>query len=131
MNKIKSSTAIIISFLILITLSNVAKAQDAAKILKGSTPGQRAQMQTGLMKSKLNLDSVQTTKVEAINLKYAQKLDQVLKSDERKFKMMRNAMSVQKAKDAELKTALSGDQYQQYEKMKEEMKEKLKDYKKP
>ena len=131
MNKVKSSTAIIISFLILVTLSNAAKAQDATKMLKESTPAQRAQMQTGIIKNKLNLDSAQTTKVQSINLKYAEKLDLALKSGERKFKMMRDVMAIQKAKDAELKTILSGDQYQQYEKMKEEMKEKLKDYKKP
>ena len=113
-----------------LTLSiSFAKAQtgDAAEALKNTTPEQRAQFQTGLMKSRLKLDSVQTTKIAAINLKYAKKNDELMKGDERKFKMMRDMMAAQKDKDADLKKVFTDDQYKQYQAMEAEMKEKMKD----
>jgi hypothetical protein len=130
MKKINKHFAFIIPCLLMLLTLQKVKAQDAQAMLKESTPEQRAQMQTGMMKSKLNLDSAQTIKVQAINLKYAQQLDPVLKGDGAKFKKLKEAMSIQKAKDADLKTVLTADQNKQYEAMKEEMKEKLKEYKK-
>jgi hypothetical protein len=133
MNKVKNYTAIVIACLAMIGIAPAAKAQDGKdavkSALKESTPEQRAQMQTGMMKAKLKLDSTQVTKVQAINLKSAQKLEPLLKGDERRFKMLREMMAIQKEKDADLKKVLTDDQYKQYEKMKDEMKEKLKDAK--
>jgi len=111
------------------TASNADKKAEAAKMIKESTPEQRAMLQTGMMKNKLNLDSAEVVQVQAINLKYAEKLDPVLKGDERKLKQLRDMMAIQKAKDADLKKALTADQYKQYEAMKDEMKEKLKEAK--
>lgn len=113
--------------LMAICTATTVKAQDAKAALKESTPEQRAQLQTTLMKTKLSLDSAQVTKVQAINLKSAQKLDPILKSDGRKLKMMREVMSIQKEKDADLKTVLTDEQYKQYEKMKDELKQRLMD----
>ncbi|GAB3929134.1 hypothetical protein [Mucilaginibacter myungsuensis] len=120
----------IIGILISSVAINTASAQDkdAKAMMKESTPEQRAKLQTGMMKTKLRLDSATVTKVQAINLKYAQKLDPVMKGDGRKLKMIREAMSIQKEKDAELKTALSKDQYQAYEKMKDDMRDKIKEF---
>lgn len=103
------------------------KAQDTKELLKESTPEQRAKMQTTMMKAKLNLDSAQVTKVQAINLKSAQKLDPILKSDGRKLKMLREVLSIQKEKDADLKAVLSDEQYKRYEKMKDELKQRVMD----
>jgi len=122
---------------LLLLVVQAAKAQDAsadkkaemAKMVKESTPEQRAMLQTAMMKNKIKLDSAQVVQVQAINLKYAEKLDPVLKGDERKLKQMRDMMAIQRDKDAELKKALTADQFKQYEAMKDEMKEKLKEAK--
>jgi hypothetical protein len=116
---------IIVCMLVWFTLP-AANAQDA---LKQSTPEQRAQLQTGMMKTKLKLDSTQAKKVQAINLKYAQQLDPIIKSDSRSFKTLMRARSIQKDKDAELRTTLNEAQYKQYDDMKDEMKEKVKNIK--
>src|ERR1700743_1877441 len=53
--------------------------------LKEMSPQQRADFQTGLMKSKLKLDTQQIAKVKALNLKYAIKLQPILTSDDSRF----------------------------------------------
>jgi len=128
MKKLKTMMAAAASLVILLMAQGAAaQDKDAKAMLKESTPEQRAALQTGMMKNKLKLDSTQAAKVQVINLNYAQKLDPVLKSDGRKLKMLRDVMAIQKDKDAELKTALTADQYKQYEAMKDEMKDKLKE----
>jgi hypothetical protein len=57
-------------------------AQTTATQLKGMTPPQRADFQTQLMKTKLNLDARQIVQVKAINLKYAYKFQPILTSDD-------------------------------------------------
>jgi len=137
MKKAKKLMVIMIPCMLLIIVQ-AARAQDASKaemkaeatkMIKESTPEQRAMLQTGMMKNKLKLDSAQVIQVQAINLKYAEKLDPVLKGDERKLKQLRDMMAIQKAKDADLKKVLTPDQNKQYEAMKDEMKEKLKEAK--
>src|ERR1700743_3724996 len=53
--------------------------------LKEMSPQQRADFQTGLMKSKLKLDTQQIAKVKALNLKYALKLQPILTIDDSRF----------------------------------------------
>ena len=117
------------TFTALIFSIPAAKAQtgDAAAALKNTTPEQRAQFQTSLMKTKLKLDSAQTLKISDINLKYAKKNDELMKGDGRKFKMMRDMMAIQKDKNADLKKVFTDDQYKQYVAMEDEMKEKMKE----
>lgn len=106
-----------------------ANAQDAkdVKNLKDKTPAQRAQYQTGLMKSKLTLDSIQLVKVQAINLKYARQFDKILKSDDAKMSRIKQAMSLQKTKDAELKAVFTASQYKQYEAIENELMARVRD----
>jgi len=111
----------------LIFLSQTANAQNGADAFKNSTPEQRALMQTTMMKTKLKLDTIQVTKVQAINLKYAQKLDPILKGDGSKFSKFKELRSIQKDKDADLKGVLTADQFKQYQAMEEEMKAKVKE----
>jgi hypothetical protein len=112
---------IMVGAMLTVMLSLPALAQDM-RGFKDKTPEQRAQMQTGLMKSKLQLDSQQETKVQAINLKYALKMEPILKSDDNRMTRMRAAMAIQKDKDNELKGVFNAKQYQEYEK---ELKEKV------
>jgi hypothetical protein len=123
MKKIKCGMMLAIAILF---FTRIAIAQQTAD-LKNKTPEQRAAFQTSMMKSKLNLDSDQTAKVQAINLKYAQKFEPIIKSDDSRFSRLRQARALQKAKDAELKTVFTASQYKQYQDFEAEIRAKLKD----
>jgi predicted nucleic acid binding AN1-type Zn finger protein len=123
MKKIKCGMMLAMAILF---FTQTAIAQQATD-LKNKTPEQRAAFQTSMMKSKLNLDSGQAAKVQAINLKYAQKYEPIIKSDDSRFSRFRQAKALQKAKDAELKTVFTASQYKQYQDFEAEMKDKLKD----
>ncbi len=125
-NSIKIALSVCFLFFACI-VSNPVAAQDKADMIKNSTPEQRAKMQTSMMKAKLQLDTVQVVKVQAINLAAAQKMDPILKSDGRKFAKLRQVKEIDNAKDKDLKNVLTPDQYKQYEVAKEEMKEKMKE----
>ena len=127
--KIKTTTFLAVLFsLLILFISQAAKAQDTDQNFKNKTPAQRAQTQTNMMKTKLNLDSAQTLAVQGINLKYAQQLDPVLKGDGGKFAKYRKMKSIMEQKDKDLKKVFSADQYKQYKELEAQMKDKLKDY---
>jgi len=91
-----------------------------------TTPEERAQFQTDYMKESLSLKGDQEKKVHDVNVKYAEKMQEVYEaptSDEQKVKSMKR---INTEKEAELKLLLSADQYATYEKNKEEMKKKVK-----
>lgn len=108
-------------------LINPAFAQDKTDMMKNSTPEQRAKMLTSMMKTKLQLDTVQVVKVLAINLAAAQKMEPVIKGDGGRFAKFRQAKEIESTKDKELKKVLTDAQYKQYEAGKDEMKEKMKE----
>lgn len=101
-----------------------ASAQGLDK-LAGTTPEQRAGLQTMFMKSKLDLSAEQVPKVEAINLNYAQQMQPILESSERPLAKMGETRRIQQAKDAELQQLLSKQQYAAYLAAKEEMREQV------
>jgi hypothetical protein len=108
-------------------ITNPVAAQDKADMIKNSTPEQRAKMQTSMMKAKLQLDTVQVVKVQAINLTAAQKMEPLLKGDGGKLAKFRQMKEIDSAKDKDLKNVLTPEQYKLYEAAKEEMKEKMKE----
>jgi hypothetical protein len=89
--------------------------------LRNTTPMQRAMLETAFMKKKLNLEQAQMKQVMDINLKYAQKMEPILKENGRKLKKMTQATAINEAKDNELQSVLSPEQYQAYMASKEEM----------
>lgn len=93
--------------------------------LKDTTPQQRAKAQTTFMKAKLGLSTEQIPKVEAINLKYAEKAEPVIKGDSGPFVKMRQMKEVNSEKESELQGVFSPDQFQKYLAAKDEMKEKV------
>ena len=103
-----------------------AFAQNKGNDLMHKTPEERAKFQTEMMKSKLSLNAGQQSKIEVINLNYAKKFEPIIKSSDSKITRVRQAMSLQKAKDEELKKVFTASQYQQYEKLKEALKGTLK-----
>ena len=97
--------------------------------LKNKTPEQRAQFQTEMMTTKLKLSPDQTSKVQAINLKYAQEMDPIIKSDAGRFSKFKQAKALLKEKDTELKGVFTADQFKQYQDFEAEMRDKMKEKK--
>lgn len=112
--------------LAIITLLSVTAKAQTPEDFKNTTPGQRAQWQTDLMKNKLQLTDNQTPQVAAINLKYAKQMEPVIKGDGGKLAKFREAKRINEAKDADLKKVFTTDQYAKWEQAKEEMKEAMK-----
>ena len=113
---------IAVSFAAALLIGSAAPAQER---LANSTPEMRAKIQTEFMTKKHGLKADQIPKVQEINLKYAQKMEPVLKGNEGPLVKMRAAKAIDQDKEAELGKVLSKEQYQQYLASKEEMREKL------
>jgi hypothetical protein len=109
----------------LIVLSIGAKAQSAADSAR--TPEGRAAALTEKMRTQLPLTDDQVPQVQAINLKYAQKNQQIWAGGGGRFAKFRELKSSQKDKDKELKAILDKDQYKKYEAMQQEMKDKARE----
>jgi hypothetical protein len=97
----------------LVTLAVPARADDATG-LKTTTPEQRADYQTGLLKDLLSLTPDQVAKVAALNLEYAQQFDPILKGDMGRYAKYKQATALLAAKDAAIKPLLTDAQYQKY-----------------
>jgi hypothetical protein len=99
--------------------------------LASSTPEQRAARQTALMKQQLTLTAEQETKVAAINLKYAQQAQTLMTSANRDGKGMKQVRELMEGKDGELKAVFSPEQYKQYETMRNEQRNRMKEGRRP
>src|SRR5262245_19509643 len=93
--------------------------------LKNTTPAERAGLQTEFMKSKLALTPDQTKTVTALNLKYANRMEPVLKGSEGPLARMRQMREINGEKEKELKGVLTPEQWTKYEASREEMREKF------
>ena len=88
---------------------------------------ERATKLTDWMKTNLQLTDDQVPKVQDINMKYANKMDQLRSSSvgrRQKFDILKKD---DQAKDAELKQVLTDSQYKTYMTKKEELKKKAKE----
>jgi len=117
--------AVTLMALTLLVVSTVTSAWAQMDQLKNMPPGERARLQTDMMKKKLGLSPQQTTQVGAINEKYAQQMQPVLTSSEGPFMKMRQVRQIGDAKEAELKQVLTPDQFQKYLVERQEMREKF------
>jgi hypothetical protein len=95
--------------------------------LKDTTPAERAKAQTAMMKGKLGLTDAEVAKVGPINMKYAEKMEPIIKGDKLPLMKMKDMREVEGQKEAELKGILTADQLTKFEASKEEMMEKLAD----
>ena len=93
--------------------------------LDDTTPKERAEAQTLMMKEKLGLSDAKVEKVRAINLKYAEKMEPVLKGSDGPLMKGREARNFQAQKEGELKAILSADEYKKYLASKEEMRQQV------
>jgi hypothetical protein len=122
----RASTAVLTlctAILLLLGASPGARAQFDK--LKNTTPEQRAKLQTELMKAKLGLTPEEEAKIAALNLKYAQKMEPVIKGSSGPFMEMREARSINEEKEAEMKQVLTPAQFGVYLAAKEEIREKF------
>jgi hypothetical protein len=93
--------------------------------LMNTTPDQRATAQTAMMKEKFDLTADQLPQVAAINLKYAQKMEPIIKGSSGTLMKMSQMRGVNEEKEAELKGVLSPEQFQKYLASKDEMREQF------
>ncbi len=100
------------------------QAQDPANmaLLESTTPEERAQVQTELMQEKLQLEDTLSANLNEINLKYAKKMEGVIKGDSSKWTKFRTAKRFDKEKDQELQELFSKDQFKAYLKYKDRLK---------
>ena len=101
-------------------VASAAWAQDMAGQKAKLTPQQRAEKLTQAMSRQLLLSPEQVEKVQAINLKYAEK-NELVKRDMAALKA--NA----EAKNAEMKAVLNPAQYEKLLKMEERTKQKIRE----
>ncbi|GAB4003903.1 hypothetical protein GCM10028808_00460 [Spirosoma migulaei] len=120
----KSNIVTLILSVSLILISIASFAQRGSQL---GTPEERATRQTARMKETLKLSPEQETSVSDINLKYAKQMQSVIETGGRNLKTAREAKSIMKNKDKELKEVLDKDQFKQYLTIKEEMMNQLKE----
>lgn len=82
--------------------------------IENSTPAQRAALQTDFMKDQLKLEGSTLSKVDAINRKYAEVSEPIIKGSDNVFTKRSKMQSVMESKDKELKGVLSEDEFSRY-----------------
>ncbi len=107
----------------LIFLGGKMFAQDVEPKL---SPEERARFQTEWMKQNLNLSEDQLTQIEPLNLKYAQKMEEV-KAISGKIGKLKKAKAIMDEKDGQLKKILNKDQFNVYLEKREEIRDKMKE----
>lgn len=108
--------------IMLVVLSATVHAQNK----KLQPAADRAAKLTGWMKTNLQLTADQEPKVQDINLKYANKVDELKNNSAGRRQKMKMLKDDDAAKDAELKAVLTDSQFQTYLTKKDEIKKKMK-----
>lgn len=106
---------------LLASMTVAAQAQEKDR----KTPQERAKLRTEHMTKELALSPEQQAKVEAINLKYADRVEAVRAEREAERTAKRDAAeAMHAAHDAEMKAVLTADQYTKWVAKKQEAKAK-------
>ncbi|MCK9394683.1 MAG: hypothetical protein M0Q44_03755 [Methylobacter sp.] len=93
--------------------------------LLNTTPTERAESQTRFMKTKLNLSQDDAAKVQAINQKYAEKIEPVLKGPSIGFFKMRDIKAILEEKEGILSSVLTPEQFDAYVNAKDELRQAM------
>jgi hypothetical protein len=107
--------------------SESTQADTRRERMASRTPEERAERQTAQMKQQLSLTADQEKTVAAINLKYVQQNQKLMASGDRNAETMKQMRDAMEARDGELKSALTKEQYQQYETMRNEQRNRMRD----
>lgn len=115
--------------LMMVFAAFIAEAQPGGQ---GRSPEEMATRQTEQMGEYVKMDKALTTKVQDLNLKYAKKSQELRSggnfmdmSDSQREKMRAQMTAQQEEKDQEMKKILSADQWKQYEKYREEARQRM------
>jgi len=106
---------------------NASKRPEMQNLVEEMPAEERASAQEDFLAEKLSLTAEQREQVGQINRKYAREVDSILRSDDYRSKKARLFKSAMKNKDRELKKVLSKEQHKMYEKIREEMKQRLRE----
>ena len=110
--------------LVLISCGGTQPTSQSSSDTQDMNPEQMAEQQTAQMSEQLNLTSKQIVDVQAINLKYAEKL-QIIRQQPRSRSKLTAFRNMNEEKNAEMKMVLTRQQYADYEKILEERKDKM------
>lgn len=108
----------VFTFLSVTSLMAQTNAQNA-------TPEKIAEVQTKMLSDTLKLDSAENNQLYQLNLKYANKLQDLKSINDRK-KKIKEFRAMNNDKDKEMKDLLSDEQYKVYLGLKQEMQDKMK-----
>lgn len=89
-------------------------------------PDQRASKLTEWMKTNLQLTADQEKQTQEINLKYANKTEELKNSSESKGQKLRKIKEYNESKESELKKVFTDEQFKIYQTKKEEIKDEFK-----
>ena len=117
-------------FVLFLALAPVALSAQTREKIKSSTPEQRADKQSEFLGTNLKLDDAQRNKISAINLKYAKQMDGIMKGKGSKIAKMKSARKLNEEKEAEYQQVMTPDQYKQYQQVKKDLREKMKEQRK-
>lgn len=126
MNVMKIS--ILLAVIITGSLSYQATAQTTERT--PLTAEQRAQKWTDWMKKELTLTAEQEPKIHAINVKYADQMEDIKAEEGDRRSKFKDARETNKAKDEELKTVLTPEQFTTYTEKKQERQQKMRENRK-
>ena len=110
--------------LLFLFITSAVMAEDMSFLLT-TTPSQRAESQTRFMKNKLGLSDEITSKIQAINIEYAEKIDPILKGSSLGIIKKHDVEKIQEQKDNALQSILTPQQFDVYNKSKDELTETL------
>ena len=100
-----------LSLIVLVAWSAAATDLDA---LRDTTPAERAKAQTAMMQAKLGLTEAQVPTIAAINQKYAERMEPVIKGSSGSLAKALDARAIEKQKEGELEQALSAEQFRKF-----------------
>lgn len=98
---------------------------DLLRLVAKTTPQERAQFLTDLMKTELPLDESQHEAVYEINLSYAKEMENIVLSDGTERTKAKKLRDMYARKEAEMETVLHESQYQVYQEKKKQLRERL------
>ena len=126
MNLIKILT--LLMMLIAGSFSHQATAQTTERT--PLTSAERAQKWTDWMKKELTLTAEQEPKIHAINVKYADQMDDIKAEEGDRRSKFKEVRETNKAKDEELKAVLTPEQFTKYTEKKQERQQKMRENRK-
>lgn len=106
---------------------NVSKRPEMQNLAEEIPVEERTPAQQDFLAERLSLTAQQREQVGQINRKYAREVDSILRSDDYRSKKARRFESAMKNKDRELRKVFSKEQYQRYEGIRDEMKQRLRE----